>query len=161
MDRENFDSKIDSLLKNAEQKIPNEDLPTLLPIEYLPNISKWHTFEHELWNIREIIRQTIHDEQKNLNVEQADRVRQICLNPNAKRGRQSFVMLLSRKRYFAYADRLINLLQDVDVSGHVLDSLYKMRALQYHEEVKPLLNSEYTWISNLAKRYMKNPASLT
>ena len=155
MDRKTFDSKIDSLLENAEQKIPNEDLPTLPPMEYLPNISEWHTFEHELWDIGATIRQTIHDEQKNLNAEQAERVCKICLNPNAKRGRQSFVMLLGRKKYFSYADRLVNLLQDVDVSGHVLDSLYKMRALQYCEEVKPLLNSEYAWICNLAKRYIE------
>lgn len=155
MDRKAFDSKINLLLENAERKIPTQDLPTLLPMEFLPNISKWHNFEHELWNIGEVIRQTIHKEQKNLNEEQADRVCQICLNPKAKRGRQSFVMLLSRKRYFAYADRLVSLLRDVDVSGHVLDSLYKMRALQYQEEVKLLLNSEYTWISNLAKRYIE------
>ena len=80
MDRKAFDSKINSLLENAERKIPTEDLPTLLPMGYLPNISKWHNFEYELWNIGEVIRQTIHDEQKNLNAEQADRVCQICLN---------------------------------------------------------------------------------
>ena len=151
MDRKTFDSKINSLLENAERKIPIEDFPILIST----NISTWHNFEHELWSIGEVIRQTMHEEQKNLNVEQADRVCQICLNPKAKRGRQSFVMLLSRKRYFSYADRLVSLLQDVDVSGHVLESLYKMRALQYQEEVKLLLNSEYTWISKLAKRYIE------
>lgn len=151
MDRKTFDSKINSLLENAEQKIPNEYFPTLIST----NISTWHNFEYELWGIGEVIRQIIHEEKKDLNVEQADRICEICLNSKAKRGRQSFVMLLSKKRYFKYADRLVSLLKDVDVSGHILDALYKMKALQYQEEVKPLLSSEYTWIRKLAKRYIE------
>lgn len=151
MDRKNFDNKINSWLENAEQKIPNEYFPTLIST----NISTWHTFEHELWGIGEVIRQIVNEERKNLNVEQADRVCEICLNPKAKKGRQSFVMLLSRKRYSKYADRLVSLLIDADVSGHALKSLYKMGAMQYHKEVKPLLSSEYTWIRKLAKRYIE------
>lgn len=147
MDRKTFDNKINSLLENAEKIIPNEDVQI--------EISIWHTFEHELWKIGEVIRQLIHEEKKDLNVEQSDRICNICLNSKAKRGRQSFVMLLSKKRYFKYSDQLVSLLKDVDVSGHVLDALYKMKVLQYQEEVKPLLRSKYTWINKLAKRYIE------
>lgn len=64
------------MLENAEKIIPNEDVQI--------EISIWHTFEHELWKIGEVIRQLIHEEKKDLNVEQSDRICNICLNSTHK-----------------------------------------------------------------------------
>lgn len=155
MNRKEFDSAINSLLENAEQKIPEEDLPALPPMELCSDVPDWYDFESELWEIGENMRQIICSERKDLNHEQAERVCLICLNRNAKRGRQSFVMLLGKKRFNEYADRLADLLSDDDVNGHVLDSIYKMGAPQYCKEAEPFLTSEHAWIRKTAKRYIE------
>ena len=124
-------------------------------MELCPDVSDWYGFELELWDIGENIRQLLCSERKNLNCEQTEKVLRICLNKNAKRGRQSFVMLLGKKRFIEYADRLAVLLSDDDINGHVLDSLYKMGAAQYCRNAGPFLTSEHTWIKNIAKKYIE------
>lgn len=131
MERAEFDSMIGVLLDKAEQIIPAEVLPDLPPMESCSEVPDWYDFELELWDTGEEIRQIICSERKDLDSGQAERVCRICLNGNAKRGRQSLVMLLGKKRFGEYGDRLAALLSDDDVKGHALDSLCKMGASRY------------------------------
>ena len=95
-------------------------------------------------------------ENKNkLNVSQIERIVKICLDKRAKRGRQSFVMLLGKKMFSEYAEQIASLLNDDDVDGQVIDTLYKMQAGQYVNLITPFAEHKITWIKNEAKRYIK------
>ncbi len=155
MKRDEFDTQLSGLLLLAERLIPEKNLPDLPCMELAPTVHDWYDFEHELWKIGEDIRQLILSERKELNAEQVDRVCKICVDIRAKRGRQSFVMLLGKKRYVSCADRIIVVLTDVDISGHVISTLCKMGASQYIEQIKPYTNHATTWIRNEAKRYVQ------
>lgn len=155
MNREIFDNELDNLLLRAENLIPAEDYPDLPFMESVPDVHGWYEFEHQLWNVGEEIRQFLTVNKNKLNANQIERIIRICLDNKAKRGRQSFVMLLGKKIYHSYANRLVTLLDDDDVDGHVIDSLYKMGASEYVELIRPFLTHKQTWIKNEAKRYIK------
>ena len=120
----------------------------------VPDVHDWYMFEHELWAVGEEIRQLTLKYKKKFDKSQLDRIVNICLDKRAKRGRQSFVMLLGRKQYAGYADKIVTILEDEDVEGHVINTLYKMQAGQYVELMKPFLNHKRTWIRNEAKRFI-------
>ena len=155
MKRDEFDSQLNSLLLSAEKLIPENDLPDLPYMELAPTVHDWYDFEHELWEIGENIRQLILTEKKDLSSEQADQVCKICENVKAKRGRQSFVMLLGKKRFLHYADRIVSILPDDDIDGHIISTLYKKGASQYVDHIKPYADHRTTWIKNEAKRYIQ------
>ena len=95
MDRKVFDNELDTLLTRAEALIPEENLPDLPYMDLAPDVHDWYEFEHKLWEIGEEIRQFISENKNKLNKNQIDRIVSICLDKKAKRGRQSFVMLLN------------------------------------------------------------------
>ena len=96
MDRSDFDDRLDSLLSEAEYLIPNENLPDLPFMPEAPDVHDWYAFENALWDKGEEIRQLILMSKKKPNKVQFQRICDICVNPFAKRGRQSFVMLLGK-----------------------------------------------------------------
>ncbi len=155
MKRDEFDTHLNGLLLSAERLIPEKNLSDLPYMESAPTVHDWYDFELELWKTGEDIRQLILSERKELNAEQADRVCKICVDIRAKRGRQSFIMLLGKKRYASYADRIAAVLTDEDIDGHIISTLYKMGASQYIEKIKPYTDHAITWIRNEAKRYIK------
>lgn len=154
MNRVSFDTEINNFLSSSEKLIPDKDLPPLPFMELASYVHDWYDFELQLWDIGEKIRQLILKEHKEMNREQSNRVLNICLNKNAKRGRQSFVMLLGKKRYCLYAHKIAVLLSDDDVDGHVISTLYKMGTTDYEEQIKPFINHNRSWIRNEAKRYI-------
>ena len=155
MDREAFDSELNNFLTRAEALIPKENLPDLPYMDLAPDVHDWYEFEHRLWEIGEEIRQFLSENKNKLNKNQIDRIVSICLDKKAKRGRQSFVMLLGKKIYNSYADMIVTVLNDDDVDGQVIDTLYKMGAKEYVEQIEPFLTHNRTWIRNEAKRYVQ------
>ena len=155
MDRDFFDKELDRLLTQAESLIPDEDMPDLPFISIAPDVRDWHTFEMQLWDVGEEIRQLICDGKKALTKDQVGRIISICLNEKGKRGRQSFVLLLGKKAYQMYAPALAPLLSSDDVNGHVIDTLYKMQAGQYADLIIPFTDHKITWIRNAAKKYVQ------
>lgn len=155
MDRKSFDYEINKLLDKAENLIPNDELPNLPYMELAPDVHDWYKFEHEIWTIGENIRQLISQNSKKLNSVHVERIIKICLDKKAKRGRQSFVMLLAKRMYTDHAERIVCLLNDNDVDGHVINTLYKMQASNYVHLIEPFLNHNCTWIRNEAKRYVQ------
>ena len=155
MNRAEFDIQLDGILLSAEKLIPQENLPDLPFMKDAPTVHDWYDFEHTLWEIGEKIRQLISSERKELNAGQADRVCRICADARAKRGRQSFVMLLGKKRFLPYAEQLAALLPDADIDGHIISTLCKMGASQYVDTIRPYSNHAMTWIRNEAKRYIQ------
>lgn len=155
MDRKTFDRELDLLLTKAENKIPDENLPDLPFMKLAPDVHDWYMFEHEIWELGEEIRQLICAGKKTLTQTQIDRIINICLDERAKRGRQSFVMLLGKKAYQNYSDKIAPLLNSDDVDGHIIDTLYKMQAGQYVDLIIPFTNHKRTWIKNIAKKYIQ------
>ena len=155
MDRKAFDNEIDNLLNRAEALIPEENLPDLPYMDLAPDVHDWYEFEHKLWDVGEEIRHFLSENKNKLNNNQIDRIVLICLDKKAKRGRQSFVMLLGRKIYSDYANQIVTVLNDDDVDGQVIDTLYKMGAKEYVKQIEPFLTHNRTWIRNEAKRYVQ------
>ena len=154
MDRLDFDNQFDKLLSEAESLIPNEALPDLPFLTEAPDVHDYYRFELDLWDKGEEIRQLISNNKKKPNRIQIERICNICTNPFAKRGRQSFVMLLGRKCYAEYAPIIAPFLSDDDIDGHVVDTLYKMGTPDFVSQIKPLTKHKRTWIRNIAKKYV-------
>lgn len=155
MTRNEFDLMIKKEIVAANELIPNEMLPDLPPMQDYPDVPEWHDFEHAMWKIGENIRQLILKHKKELNDNQINDILSICSNPNAKRGRESFVMLLGKKRHVKYAPQLIELIDDRYIEGHVVYTIEKMGAPQYTNEITPFLSHKKTWIRNIAKKYIQ------
>jgi hypothetical protein len=58
-----------------------------------------------------------------------------------------------------YAERLAEFLGDPDVAGHVLMTLYKMRASGFVREANLLLHSDKIWKRRWAKKYIDRYSS--
>lgn len=154
MDRLDFDNRLDKILSEAEALIPSEALPDLPFMPEAPDVHGYYRFEHDLWDKGEEIRQLILESKKKPNIDQIKRICNICTNPFAKRGRQSFVMLLGKKCYAEYAPIIASFLSDDDIDGHVVDTLYKMGTPDYVAQIQPLTKHNRTWIRNIAKKYI-------
>ena len=149
-----FDNQLDKILSEAESIIPNENLPDLPFIPEAPDVHDWYRFEHDLWDKGERIRELILNSKKKPNSDQIKRICDICTNPFARRGRQSFVMLLGKKCYAQYASVIVPFLSDDDIDGYVVDTLYKMGTPDYTSRIQPLTKHKRTWIRIIAKKYI-------
>lgn len=143
-------------IKEAESLVPQNIEPDLPPTQLLPNIPEWHSYEHKIWKLGEDIRQLFLlypslKSDKEIHLQILD----ICLNPNSKRGRQSFIMLLGYKQFSDYAEVLITQVNDEFVTGHILDTILKMKVSGYGRIMENYINYNITWIRNVAKRYLK------
>ena len=152
MDKLTFSSRLELLLQEAGQLIPREPLPALPARDGIP---AWHPHELALWNIGESIRQLILEAKQFPSDIQVKNILAVCRNPAAGRGRQSFVLLLGKVRYACYAEEMASLLADRDISGQVINTLYKMKAPGYADQIQPFLADHQTWIRNEAKRYLQ------
>lgn len=142
-------------IKRAQGLIPKQLEPDLPPTQLLPDVAEWHSYEHEIWKLGAEIRQLIatcpslrNDEELNT------KIVSICLNPNTKRGRQSFIMLLGYKQHSNFAPDLIAQVTDGHVTGHILDTISKMKISGYSHIMRQYTDHETTWIKNVAKRYL-------
>ena len=154
MDRLDFDNRLDKILSETEALIPSEALPDLPFMPEAPDVHDYYRFELDLWDKGEEIRQLILDSKKKPNHDQIKRICDICTNPSAGRGRQSFVMLLGKKCYAEYAPAIAPFLSDDDIDGHVVDTLYKMGTPYYVAQIQPFTKHKRAWIRNIAKKYI-------
>jgi len=145
---------------------------SLAPAEYPPSLPSskellgapdWYAFEHEAWRIGESVRRSfVQNPRLKKNEAVLNRVLEVANCRNLRRGRQSFVMALAFVAARQRAKALSLFLRDPDVGGQVLYTLIKMKTPEFVREVEPLLQSEKTWIRNLAKKYLSRhglPAS--
>jgi len=146
--------KIAELINDAHLLIPSEPVPDLPSSPYTIGASEWHDFEHKIWKIGEDIRQLFTKQtvlRSDIHLQAA--ILDICIARNAKRGRQSFVSLLGYKSCIRHAPILVSEIDDPSVEGHIIDSLLKMGASQYINEVRPFVKHETTWIRKKAITY--------
>ena len=154
LDRPKFDAQINELLTAAEALIPEKepgDLPFMMDA---PDVRAWHRFELALWNKGEAIRQLILKSRKEPDTEQIRRICRICTDPFAKRGRQSFILLLGKKRFADHASLIAAQLPDDDVAGQVIITLYQMGCSGYLAQIEPFTKHDRAWIRNAAKKYV-------
>ena len=148
-------------IENAERVIPEDIVPNLPGQKDFPDVPEWHSFEHSVWSAGEQIRGLF---KKNPGLKKdpeiQERILKICLRNQAKRGRQSFILLLGSPIFSEYSDEVSSLLKDDDVCGHAVDTLIKMRAGNYINQVEPLSTHKITWIRNKAKKYIQKYRNL-
>jgi hypothetical protein len=64
-------------------------------------------------------------------------------------------LLFGYKRCAPFASQLACEIDDWQVSGHVIDSLLKMRVSGFADIVRPFQSNEFAWIRAKAKTYCR------
>lgn len=146
--------KVLELLDQAVRLIPPKRIGRLPPDPKLCGEQAWHAFEHPLWEIGERIRLLL-CEQPTLRSDEELQRRSLAIacDRRAHRGRQGFVMLLGYKACQKHAAELSTQLDDPCVDGHVISTLYKMRAEGFSSSIRPFLDHRKAWIRKEARRY--------
>ena len=151
---EDIRARIKTLVADAEAAIPSTLMPDLPPGQYTQGAPEWHSFEHTIWAIGEDIRQLL---QKKKSLRNDDDLQSafvaISMNRHAKRGRQSFIMLLGYKSCQQHSHSIASQLDDPGVAGHVISTLLKMQAPDFVQEIRRFLDHDIAWIRNKAKEY--------
>lgn len=154
MEQESAEEKILKLIQETQSVIPEMFLENL-EINSVSKQPEWYPFEHQIWKNGEEIRQLLLKDKKLRNKENLfDQLFEIATNRNAKRGRQSFVMLLGSVQHSKYSSKLIKQIDDDNVNGHIIDTIYKMKVDGFTEQIKPFTSHKITWIRNIAKKYI-------
>jgi len=156
MDKEQLRQDVMKLIQETEKLIPVDYIADLAPLDGFPEIPIWHQFEHSIWKNGEAIRQLLkHNKSLTKDKDISEKILSICLNRNAKRGRQTFIMLFWNKDSTQYADKLVNQLDDNFVAGHIIQGLNKMKVPYYVSQVKPFCIDKTNWIRKQANKYIE------
>ena len=146
--------RIKTLVADAEAAVPSTPKPDLPPGQYTQGAPEWHSFEHTIWAIGEDIRQLLLKKKSLRNDDDLQSTfAAISVNRNAKRGRQSFIMLLGYTSCQQYSYSIASQLDDPDVTGHVISTLLKMQAPDFVQEISKFLDHDISWIRRKAKAY--------
>lgn len=156
MTTEEAKEMIKDIVRRTVKLIPSTYEKNRPPMKLFPDVPEWHNYEYDIWKNGEQIRQILL-EHKNLRKDKLllDSFLAVALNRNAKRGRQSFILLFGYKSCAAYAGLLAEQLDDVFVRGHIIEVLNKMKVSQYVSLVMPYTTDKISWIRNQAKRYVQ------
>lgn len=156
MTREEAKIEIKEIVGRTSRLIPPVYVKDLPPSKQFPDVPQWHGYEYEIWRNGERIRQILLEHNAlRKDKELLDLFLTIALDRNAKRGRQSFIMLFCYKHCAGYAELFVQQLDDDFVCGHIIEGLNKMKAGQFVSLVKPFTTYKITWIRNQAKKYIK------
>ncbi len=153
---EDIREQIVDLITQAEEAIPPEQVADLPPVPYSSGAPEWHAYEHTVWQCGEAIRQLLTKKiSLRRNADLQDGFMRVACNAKAKRGRQSFVMLLGYTTCAHRAPELVGQLTDPCVTGHVIDTLLKMRCADYVTQVQPFASHKMAWIRKKATTYVE------
>jgi len=148
--------RILELVAQAESAVPADLVSDLPPGKHTSAAPEWHGFEHKIWGHGESIRKLLAEQKSLRRDEELQRTfLRVACNPNAKRGRQSFIMLLGYSCCAGHAPRIAEQLSDPSVVGHVIDTLLKMRCPDYVQDISAFTKSDPAWVRNKAKAYIK------
>ena len=155
MSKDQTKIEIKELVEKAKNLIPNSHPPNLASLDNIPNVLAWHEYEVKVWEYGEQIRLKL-SKYKSLRKDKdlLDLFLTVCLDPNAKRGRQSFLMLFWYKSCQEYAPSIVTQINDEYVTGHIIEGLIKMHAIGYAAIIRRFTNHKITWIRNLARKYV-------
>jgi hypothetical protein len=143
------------LVQEANSIIPNAIVPHLEFMDGYPDVPKWHDFEQRVWAIGEKIRLIMNSKPKlRSDKELQDRFVEIVKNRNAKRGRQSFILLLAYRVCASYSAALLSELNDPFVDGQVIYTWRKMQKSLYVQNVSHYLNDSRKWVRDEATKYV-------
>jgi hypothetical protein len=147
--------EIESRLLRARSLIPDR-IAERVPENHLdPSVPRLETWETQLWDIGEQIRQLLASAPALRRDEDLGRqFLEISLDRRAGGGRQSFMMLLGFKSFAALAKELTSELVDDVVCGHVVWALYRAKVPGQWEQVRSLCDHERAWIRKEARRYV-------
>ncbi len=154
-DRSAVRSAIVSLLDDASAAIPNRLVGRLPESEELDGEPAWHDFESPIWALGEEIRQLfLRKPALRTACDLQIQILGIATDRRAHRGRQSFVMLLGYKSCANHAARLFQEIDDPCIDGHIISTLYKMKAHGFASQIQPFVTNRMTWIRKEAIRYI-------
>jgi hypothetical protein len=154
-DSDDIRREIEGRIAEARRLLPSDLFDPLAPDRSLSGIPAWRVFEHQIWSIGEKIRQLLLKATKlRTDIVLQDQIAEIACDRRAHCGRQSFIMLLGYRSCVQYAGKLSEQMDDPFVDGHIINTLYKMRALGYSSVIIPFFDDKVTWVRNEAKRYL-------
>ncbi len=145
--------RLDHLIASAPAEVP-PDLP-LSPTSGQP---EWYAFEHRVWSegvaLQALLAPTAHLRKHPIVLDAVVRVLE-CRG--LRRGRQAFAPLLEIRAAASFAPRLVPLLADPDIGGHVVAALVRMRAPSLRSHLAPFTESPHAWVRRLARSYLARP----
>lgn len=130
--------KIIELLTKSEAAIPIEQKPDLPQGKNTSGAPEWYRFEHAIWAFGGDIRRLfLKSKFLRKDVELQRAILRVAIDPKAKRGRQSFIMLLGYLACVQFAPQIAEQLSDPQVCGHAIDTLSKMKCSDYVKAIEP------------------------
>ena len=148
-------SEILNILDKVKSIVP-KNYPEDQEVSKTSGQPEWYGFEHETWSAGEQIRALLKDTpklKKDSGIQTG--ITEIMNFKNLRRGRQSFVMLLGNISCKKHHQAIAGKLEDPDINGHILSTLYKMKVYDYQKEALKLTNSKFPWVRKLAKKYIE------
>ena len=113
-------------------------------------------FESEIWILGENFRLFL-KKNKRLKTDSVfeNALWKIILEKKYKTGRQSFVLLLSDLKISNESKKMAGCLNDIDIYGHIISVLLKLKDFSYYKEVKQIYEEEKKgWIKQKCKKYI-------
>jgi hypothetical protein len=149
-------NQIQELLRGTAAATPLSEEPDLPPGKLTQGAPEWYPFEYAIWELGDRVRRVL-DQCTKLRGDRSlcEQFVEVVNDRRGKRGRQPFVLLFGYKRCAPFASQLAEVIDDWQVSGHVIDSLIKMQAPGFADIVRPFQSSEFAWIRAKAKTYCR------
>ncbi len=152
-------SDLEELCNRALDSAPESVSPDLRNDSSL-GVPAWYDFESAAWAAGEQVRQAFSQHRTwKKDAALRDRVLEVAVHRQLRRGRQAWIMALGFVDARDLAPALAPHLSDPDVEGQVVDTLTKMRAGGFSQQVWPLTSHKQAWIRKLARRYLKRYAA--
>jgi hypothetical protein len=145
--------RLDHLIASAPRDVPPD-----LPLSSVTGQPEWYAFEHRVWSEGEALRSVLaqHGRLKR-HPDVLLAVVRVLECPGLRRGRQSFSFLFESRAAQPFAPRLVPLLSDPDIAGHVVAALVRMHAPGLQQQLAPYATSPVAWIRRLAQSYLTRP----
>lgn len=116
----------------------------------------WYSYEYEIWAMGEKLRHLLVINNKwRGKCELLDTVAKIVQIKDYGKGREPFVLILGSYGKGKYNDELGRLINDEEIIGHVIDSLYKGKAKGYETKIFQIFNTKKGWIKKVAQKYIE------
>ncbi|WP_221770706.1 hypothetical protein [Listeria cossartiae] len=133
----------------------------LLSVKGIDGAPDWYGYERLIWDsgltyIEPILKlKKCKDENALL-----DGLLSLCLESKYGKGRQSLVTLIGKYGAAVYVPSLVPLMDDPEVSIHVIDALTKLKDLSQYEKIKIIAEGKQATPERLyAKKYIKKMAA--
>ena len=116
----------------------------------------WKTYELRIWELGESIRLFLQKKRGwRGRCALMDAIKDILLEAQFGKGRQTFALLLGDFGKGEYGEELASVLSQSEVCGHAIKALRKAKISGYSDNVREVFARESGWVKSAAKKYLQ------